>query len=1282
MGKEKQRHDPGRLSRFVEAEFFHSLGSYEKAQEVLKTLGSRQKPGDKKQTRTLPEILWLATELNHRLAAKRDNRSHEARHPRPPDGLELAWGWASRIDRFYRASEMALQYLIDPKCTGEGPDSFFLQLGKCLYWERDPAGASVKTNEQFKEHLDKTEGCIEGDPIACEHVHVERRVRAKKARLMHRREAIRQVFPLDDLDEAEDATRRYSGKLLKAQLGGSEAKHIRSAYFVLDCLTAAHCRLHRVEHDLSQPFKEAMTMHKGGRGQAMTLLHEAEVLHTFVFVTCRSFPWIFAADHDERQRLVDARAAAPGEEDPTRNLPATALARRLSFLALNRRAFGYGLMDRLEPGSSNDRSFKDFHKLQRLLRVERRSLQSAGQADTGDEGTISEQVFIDGLDALAETHIGELYRSDHAHPLALRHFCDGYDRLDLLDRHLFSTRPRSGSGTKEDRGLLVDEERDMEPWLRESRWRIRLLMSKGKGFYEVGNMKRSVKWLVRSWRALLYLHPGGEQARKLAKARDRCSELIERLKEIRNDPDFSKEEIEALLTSVVSSAEEIVVKPELSALAAEILLRLGHTIFVMQLDGIDPELDVSHAESSALAHRCLSIAAGLDPTNVLIDADLLKIELARGLADGQRSQPLRELEASGRVAGDTEIAGEWPYGRGEAEQTIRMIEYLQLRWLGTGPVAKGTASDYVDGKSPESLVDQAIARALIRAFLTHTDSINVKQSQVYRYLMRARRDEDSHLREADYSMDRPEKPPSIELICLRRYSSFFPFVPRPSAFRALGGGYFVRLHNTKERPGRAYGIAIDPGPDFIGNLYRCGFSLSDIDMIVVTHDHADHAANLDPLLSLLGYRIRFGDKTYARPPRRPKGEVGELRGPKAYGEGRRLLIVGNESVARRLDFFNPPHMSSPQGPRVDAVRVLSFDELSTYQALGEDADVRKQAEFELPSELCLKPVMSIRHDDGYGYLAYGMRISLGEDGPSIGFTGDTGGFRLEKDEAAADGERKWKVNFDANEKAGLERFGETGWRDHWRSVLSADVIVAHMSAAPFTQLQAMAEGEVSKGAVGWKAFDKAREKFADIWEGISEDVKSPVNFAFWLSDSKMKIVKPLSDIPPDFKWPADHLYFAGLLQFARAYRDEHEDVEGNRRGLFLVGELREELGTFRSKIARSLNKHIFKASEGADGMPNCRALTADVGLRLLIEPTPKARGGPSVRVLCSTCDLDNDRPERERFHDPSHIYEVCIKGENEGIFYNCASHDPSKHSKKVFLERIERYDIFAADLFR
>ena len=96
---------------------------------------------------------------------------------------------------------------------------------------------------------------------------------------------------------------------------------------------------------------------------------------------------------------------------------------------------------------------------------------------------------------------------------------------------------------------------------------------------------------------------------------------------------------------------------------------------------------------------------------------------------------------------------------------------------------------------------------------------------------------------------------------MRRYSSPFPLLPRPSAFRALGGGYFVRLHDPawqKETGADGpYGIVIDPGVDFVENLYRTGYSLGDIDMIVITHDHVDHLGALDPLLSLLHVRSQI-----------------------------------------------------------------------------------------------------------------------------------------------------------------------------------------------------------------------------------------------------------------------------------------------------------------------------------------------------------------------------------------------------------------------------------------
>ena len=98
------------------------------------------------------------------------------------------------------------------------------------------------------------------------------------------------------------------------------------------------------------------------------------------------------------------------------------------------------------------------------------------------------------------------------------------------------------------------------------------------------------------------------------------------------------------------------------------------------------------------------------------------------------------------------------------------------------------------------------------------------------------------------------------LVVLRRWNSFSPLLrhrpaahEEPEAVRAAmwrelsrevrGGGYLLRWAGTS--------VAVDPGHDFIENLYRAGFGVADIDAVVVTHDHADHVADLLPLLDLL-----------------------------------------------------------------------------------------------------------------------------------------------------------------------------------------------------------------------------------------------------------------------------------------------------------------------------------------------------------------------------------------------------------------------------------------------
>jgi hypothetical protein len=95
-----------------------------------------------------------------------------------------------------------------------------------------------------------------------------------------------------------------------------------------------------------------------------------------------------------------------------------------------------------------------------------------------------------------------------------------------------------------------------------------------------------------------------------------------------------------------------------------------------------------------------------------------------------------------------------------------------------------------------------------------------------------------------------------KLLCLRRWNSYTPVIPRPIDFSRGSGG--THAYNSNKCPGGGYfliwnnkGIVIDPGFDFIRNLYSAGYSIADIDAIFLTHAHIDHMSDFFSLLTLL-----------------------------------------------------------------------------------------------------------------------------------------------------------------------------------------------------------------------------------------------------------------------------------------------------------------------------------------------------------------------------------------------------------------------------------------------
>jgi hypothetical protein len=168
----------------------------------------------------------------------------------------------------------------------------------------------------------------------------------------------------------------------------------------------------------------------------------------------------------------------------------------------------------------------------------------------------------------------------------------------------------------------------------------------------------------------------------------------------------------------------------------------------------------------------------------------------------------------------------------------------------------------------------------------------------------------------------------------------------------------------------------------------------------------------------------------------------------------------------------------------------------------------------------------------------------------------------------------------------------------WAHAFDADVVVAHISNASVQELQALAFPSIGEDEEA-RAFDDARVALRD-------------SAAEHAQIAHAKLLHALDQaVPAQNK----HLFLRGLLSVARRFRDQQPRRPGR---VLVVGEFKEQLGPFRGKIARHITGHVLHGAGHT-------ALTADIGLRLRI-----ANSG--VSVLCSTCALNNDRLQSERYH--------------------------------------------------
>jgi len=1259
------------LSEYLQCELYHLLGAYGVAEQRLDDLGAhireeatRRQDGESKPgeeglgSAALADLVELARGFNYKLGEYRyastpwqraNTAPHDrdepdewpAREPLPkslpltdikrfevgPIGASVKTSrshpWVNeeewnRIPRFYNEAIEALRFFKKEKEPSPG--------------DRDECQAQDEWNQ-----LGFARSLVTPRDGASE----PRGRRAREERLHLRKEryedrfatAFQKIGPRTSADidtERAEAQFGHDVSFLKEIVGDDLNDGDASLpIFVLRVHAEAHLSMHAVEAWRSMCLGEhANVTDEDARDWLNRELDRSASLSTFAYCVSRTAPWLFAKSEEERKTVFADVRGAWENLVPTRCMW---IASQVCLLSLHRRAFAHAL----KPNGSVA-AYNDYHKLHQLIRDAERRVRAA---PVRVDGALD---FLAGLDAEAHHHIGELYRSEHAHKPALQHFKAASHRLEILRKE--------GSACE----VLAN-----------SRWNVELQISHGKACYEMGRHKEALSWHLKAWRAFLELL--SSETNTGINTGD-ITAAIEWLESVRFEPELRKSEISERLRPVVDQLDRISTVGRHGVLAAEILLRLGHLLFVLNL-GYSPEevheakrrekeLEVLAGKPGAsdelernrrtarewvrrtLGFACLRKAAECDPYGTLVGADLLKARFRfNRWWEGRLPKAYDECLSIDDLE---QIVDQWPRGGDDFERLTRVAEYMMLRVRRDRFSAKAASSDPAESEA-------LLARDLMLDLFMSTDSINVRESQIHRFLMKERLPEGAPL---------GHDSPAIEFICMRRYSSPFPLLPRPSAFRALGGGYFLRLHrNGLAQPATPYGVVVDPGVDFVENLYRSGYSLGDIDMIAITHDHVDHLGGLDALLSLLHVRSQIITKQ------------SEGKG----GAQDKILVLTSASVTAR--YAEVKQLKS----RRSNFRFLDFEELASPRtgALSmRSFGTRFPKDFEI---IAMSSAAGAEDEEEGGHRdlsenpSHGLCFrTRGENGPSVAITSDT---------PPPPGAEK------------SERYAR--WRSTWKPALQADVLVAHLSSVPLTELRMM-----DKDVLEEERDQKDAERLGALQDKLMEadlKLRGQIEYAHWLRsheprdrDGNLTLEVKHADLvgPVEEPWlpPPEHNFLKGILGWAREYAGRWPDAPSRApQGLFVVGELSEELGTMRGKVATRLNQHVFGAREArkrrrrlklesaeSSGFPY--ALTADIGLHVCVARDDK--GHPRVEALCTTCNLDSDRSSQERYHPSHDVYEVCVKGENEGIFYNCLEHDPARQDQPTFLERLERFDIF------
>ena len=778
------------------------------------------------------------------------------------------------------------------------------------------------------------------------------------------------------------------------------------------------------------------------------------------------------------------------------------------------------------------------------------------------------------LEAVCAGAKGECYRQDYDYDNAYYYFCQSVMMFELI-----SKRPeeKSWMPKKENWDSLISYGLTYNVYI----------INKAKLFVVKGDLRRAIKWYCICLRNFfkLYKHimilENGEPVGIIGHSNliAAFDETIKYLENTKNNANIQKASLKDYLSDLTGqldfflthNTESMKGRCRLTGLMADIFNRISMILYLIALPG------KRHSERHKLSREWHQFAMNFNRFNGLARYNHLICHI---LEDGKGFFALKQEE----------IADENFLSLKHDGSLFDRFNRHFATWLLLS-IVKGKERNGVDGSDSDSKKHKEIAAKLISRMFQYTDNFSLKNKEIFRYLTRERTIKGDI--EEDVST----------LYVLRRWSSFTPSIPRPQAFYNRGGGFFIE-HKGK-------GIAIDPGFNFVVNLYQEGFSVNDIDAVLITHDHIDHHADFETLLTHWHLNQEMGTQS----------DVKEI-----------FLNIG---LVARYNFL------------------LNQNKEYNVHSLGEGSIVIPKNPEHAYEVHVKKAVHKDLSTDDY---SVGLILNLTMDNNKncqIAFTGDT----------------KFEKNI-------LENY------------LNCDVILFNISSLPLSEMRNYLS------LSNTDEVDHYKEKLKNVLAKFKEDEESDMSliakqllYAYWYFDESPEAIK---DLFSNRESVADHvqlnlgshLYLRGILELNDMLTGA-QPKRGDKPQLVIVTELKEEIGSFRNKIADELNKYNNYTDK-------LKYLTGDIGLTVRLRPKNlEEEPLQFIQVACSRCKLNNDYLYDDIFHPTNQIGDFCIKGEDEGIFYLCKRHDIPKPSEaeyandsyardEIFYQKIERYNVYGS----